>query len=1326
MNNSPNECLLPTTEPTDTDNYLFSYDPYIDSPFLSKIFFTWCFSLLKHITSKPLTLLTSLYPTTKHNNISTFTSSLMNIWHTRKYKSKHSNALFKAILRANMCEYLIILFLLLISNITDYVSVIYIKKFIDSFSSSTPSTSVSLNSNNSILYKHGCIYIALQFIYIITSKQASIKQKVSSLRSKFSLCCFIFDKVFKISPSTSSTSEGKIIQFIQTDSNQLSFFVTRAPSAIIVPITLICYVVLLFKYFGIAFIAGFAVLLFVMFINYSLFKEYSCVNKMKLGKGDSRLKLITEVFSNIKMVKLNNMEQLCNEKIRNAREHEVEYIKKTYQIWTRNISLFWLCPTLAAIATFGVYQLLYDGFTIGTMLIGLAIFGKLQTPIRTLPDAINSIIDTLQSLKRIEEFIHEKERDGKVIHVNENNSNSSSDDDEEEDYAIKINKGCFTWGKSASKDNKPSTSLTSNQQQSNTSTDVNAKAFTLENISFTINKGEFIGIIGEVGSGKSTLFQAILNNLTLTNPTECNGVYINGKLAYVPQVSWIQNESIRNNILFFKEYNEALYNNVIDITQLNQDINVLDNKDMTEIGEKGVNLSGGQKLRISLARALYSEADIYLLDDPFSALDSYIGGLIMEKCLLGHIKYSTRILITHSLQYLKYVDRVIVMEKGKVKWIGKYKELCEQPFYESFNKLVLRNKKEVEDVLITNASDTEAKSVRKGSVNSKTITKINQHNTNNNNIITKEKKESGSIKYKVYKRFFFYLGGTCFSILIIIVMFFWQLTKAGSDLWLSYWSSQLNSTSTSILPAILNIPSIKQSFFLIYSILGISSIFFIFLRVCLLTIGVTRLSRTLHHDMITSLLHSPLNLFHDTVPKGQIYNRLSKDLSTLEYNYFTVGNLLSRFFNIFGSILICSLYDSYSVVFILLITSIGLVITNFYLKGSRELSRVDSMSRSPILSTLNETLPGRDVIIAYKQEKQYKTKYYNLINNALKFNLCFNGVSCWHTEQFNLLSIVYVVYLVITMILFSYKFTPQSVGMMLTYSMVLEKNLSLLFITYSEFENNMIAMERCVQYTELRTEKERTVENDKLLKAQQWPKHGKVEFKSYSMRYRPGSEIVLKDISLTINPGEKVGVVGRTGSGKSSLCLGLFRIVEPLAGEIYIDGVNITKIGLDILRENISIVPQEPSLLSGTIRNAIDPSNKYSDNEIKRILELIGYNGNMLEFVIEKNGDNLSLGEKQLICFARAILRKCKVLVLDEATASVDLKTEEKIQELFNTILKNCTVITVAHRIKTVINCDKVIVFDEGKVVECDTPNNLIENKNSIFYKLYSKSIITN
>ena len=1365
----------------------FKNDPFLDSNFISRFFLYWGFKVLR-ISKKTKIKKEYLGKLNKEHDSTYFYDRINRIWEEKGYKNFSKYALLWCILRSNLPKILFVFCLSISTAISDYFAVIFIKFFIDYFDKDSDKSSFIYNLK---LWQLGLCFITLQAMSSFLEIHTLMHMNVIGNRASFELNCFIYKKILQASPSsfTQRASEGEIVNFVQVDSMRLSWMIMTSPNIFINPIQILAYSYLLFDFFSFSFFAGLGILLIFFGINLKISKMFHYYQKKMLAKKDIRMRASTETFENIKILKLYSWEKQFMQKCLMTRKDEMDAMRTRFNVTTLNISLFWLCPCLVACGTLGLYQYLNDRLSISTMLIGLSLFNKLQGPVRSLPGIINNIIESAVSMKRIEDFIRQPRTIDEYVHrgnydkngeyaIKIENGNFSwgvkqeekkkkdekeKEKDDKDDKNSKKSKekkldtlkDIIKDGEShrdtqnkiddISKDLVPSSgretkidediNTDSNNINDNNNNLVKEGDYyikdnckieidfpkdvvfdvTLKNINLEVKPGEILGIIGEVGSGKSSLLQAILNCLILLNPKECDGIHINGRIGYASQIPWIQNDTIKNNILFFNEYDPEKYEEILEKCQLKYDLDNFEGKDLTEIGEKGVNLSGGQKVRVSLARTVYENPDIFLFDDPISALDANIGKKIMKELIIKYLKDKTRIVVTHALQYLKYMDRIIYMKGGRIEWVGTYKELHDQEFFVSMKKLSKLNSE-------SSMNDSGSKENEKKNANA--IKGISDSGREIIKIIKEEDEEIGSVKMGVYLDYSRYMGGTLFLLMIAFIMSMWQANKGGSDLWLAYWSLPENQEESQ------NDQKSKWIFFGVYCALNFSSVFFIFLRIYLLTVGIIRLGRYLHKDMIIKLVRAPINLFHETIPRGQIFNRLSKDLDALNFSIFSVGDTLVCFLSCVGSFVLCAIYDLYSIIYMPFVLVVGYFITRFYLKGSRPLTRLEAISRSPILNTISETIPGYASIRAFGKEEVYCKKFYQKINDCFNINICIRGINMWLQEMFKFLSIFYLVYLVTRTCFNEETSTAQSVGITFTYSVVLQDNLGWAFSIAANLENIMISLERCLQYTRIKSEKPSEIKpKDEELQKKNWPQEGKIRFENYSVRYRPTTEVVLKNLNFQIEGNEKVGVVGRTGSGKSTICLCLFRILEPLEGTIYIDDEDITQMGLDILRRNITIIPQDPCLMEGSLKYNIDPFEKADDEEIIQILKKIGFeytesDDKILNRKIEQGGSNLSVGEKQLVCIARAILRKTKIIVMDEATANIDMNTEQIIQKALKLVLEQSTVITVAHRIKTIINYDKILVLDNGKVKEFDSPTNLLKDENSLFHELYSKSTL--
>jgi ATP-binding cassette subfamily C (CFTR/MRP) protein 1 len=713
-----------------------------------------------------------------------------------------------------------------------------------------------------------------------------------------------------------------------------------------------------------------------------------------------------------------------------------------------------------------------------------------------------------------------------------------------------------------------------------------------------------------------------------------------------------------------------------------------------------------------------------MFDDPISALDANVGMKVMKNCIIKHLSGKTRILVTHALQYVSFSDRIIYMNNGEIKWMGTYEEIKEQEFFKVFyEKMKKENEKEEEPMLKKKTSKEKREEfLRRNSDedidtnnDEKKVEKTKELNTGKiKKLIQEEVKEKGKVKLSVYKDFLIKIGGVLTITTMLVLMIIMDLSRSAQDLWLGYWTEHQEQSKNTI-------------YFLIFTLFGVVGCAFTYCKLKVQSKSNIKASRSIHKEMVESLIRAPIPTFHETVPKGQILNRFSSDINSIDrggLNHFL--NILSTLISFVTCIGICGYYEPYSLLTIPVILIIGYRISTFYRNSSRELQRIESGRRSPVLNICNEVIPGTTTIRAFGYQQKYMSLFHEKVDEHLKLRIINNGCNQWYNMNLDLISFSFVAFLITFTILFKDKFSASAVAIIYTYCDRMKISLISGLRTLTFYENSMIGYERCIEYTKCPSEA--PLKNPIDNKLDNWPNLGKIEFINFSVKYRPNTEIVLKNLNFVIQGKEKVGIVGRTGSGKSTITLCLFRILEATEGKILIDDVDISKLGLEILRHNLTIIPQDPALMEGSLRYNIDPLEKSDDNEIIKVMEKIGFDYIIkrdkqgLNQEIAEGGSNLSVGEKQLICITRAILRKSKIIIMDEATASIDYKTEEIIQKAVSEILNDSTFITIAHRIKTILNYDRILTLDNGTIVDFDTPKNLLNDKNSLFYELYSKS----
>uniref|UniRef100_G3QNW6 Multidrug resistance-associated protein 1 n=1 Tax=Gorilla gorilla gorilla TaxID=9595 RepID=G3QNW6_GORGO len=964
-----------------------------------------------------------------------------------------------------------------------------------------------------------------------------------------------------------------------------------------------------------------------------------------------------------------------------------------------------------ALCTFAVYVTIDENNILDaqTAFVSLALFNILRFPLNILPMVISSIVQASVSLKRLRIFLSHEELEPDSIERRPVKDGGGTN-------SITVRNATFTWARS----DPP----------------------TLNGITFSIPEGALVAVVGQVGCGKSSLLSALLAEMDKVE----GHVAIKGSVAYVPQQAWIQNDSLRENILFGCQLEEPYYRSVIQACALLPDLEILPSGDRTEIGEKGVNLSGGQKQRVSLARAVYSNADIYLFDDPLSAVDAHVGKHIFENVIgpKGMLKNKTRILVTQSMSYLPQVDVIIVMSGGKISEMGSYQELLARDgaFAELLRTYAsTEQEQDAEENGITGVSGPgkEAKQMENGMLVTDSAGKqlqrqlsssssysgdISRHHNSTAELqkaeakkeetwklMEADKAQTGQVKLSVYWDYMKAIG-LFISFLSIFLFMCNHVSALASNYWLSLW------TDDPIVNGTQEHTKVRLS---VYGALGISQGIAVFGYSMAVSIGGILASRCLHVDLLHSILRSPMSFFERT-PSGNLVNRFSKELDTVDSMIPEVIKMfMGSLFNVIGACIVILLATPIAAIIIPPLGLIYFFVQRFYVASSRQLKRLESVSRSPVYSHFSETLLGVSVIRAFEEQERFIHQSDLKVDENQKAYYPSIVANRWLAVRLECVGNCIVLFAALFAVISRHSLSAGLVGLSVSYSLQVTTYLNWLVRMSSEMETNIVAVERLKEYSE--TEKEAPWQIQETAPPSSWPQVGRVEFRNYCLRYREDLDFVLRHISVTINGGEKVGIVGRTGAGKSSLTLGLFRINESAEGEIIIDGINIAKIGLHDLRFKITIIPQDPVLFSGSLRMNLDPFSQYSDEEVWTSLELahlkdfVSALPNKLDHECAEGGENLSVGQRQLVCLARALLRKTKILVLDEATAAVDLETDDLIQSTIRTQFEDCTVLTIAHRLNTIMDYTRVIVLDKGEIQEYGSPSDLLQQR-GLFYSM--------
>ncbi|XP_030761803.1 multidrug resistance-associated protein 1 isoform X2 [Sitophilus oryzae] len=1176
---------------------------------------------------------------------------------------------------------------------------------------------------------HGPLYAILLFvtatIQTVFLAQYFNRMFVVGMRIRTALVSTIYRKSLKISnKARKERTAGEIVNLMAVDAQKfmdLTAYLNMIWSA---PLQICLSMYFLWKELGPSVLAGLAVMIILIPVNGFIANKSKILQIKQMKNKDERVKLMNEVLSGIKVLKLYAWEPSFENQVLKIRDKEIHVLKQAAYL-NAGTSFIWSCaPFLVVLATFLSFTL-SDKSNILTpekAFKSLTLFGIMGMPMGLLPILLVYTVETYVSVKRINTFMNADELDPSNV------SHSPS-----EDYPLVIENGNFSWGEDP----------------------------ILKNIDVRLSKKSLTAVVGSVGSGKSSLVSAFLGEMDKIS----GWVNTDGSIAYVSQQAWIQNATLKDNILFGKSYDKTLYDKVIEACALKPDFEMLPGGDQTEIGEKGINLSGGQKQRVSLARAVYADAEIYFLDDPLSAVDSHVGKHIFDEVLgpKGLLKNKTRVLVTHGITYLPQTDSILVITNGEISESGTYQELLAKKgaFADFLMQHIQEHSDNEEDVSLNTESTVELDEIKSQLVGishqssvdgprqivrhrSRVSESISETGSNTGlngslqrqksedsakgrkgsaekngpvqgeKLIDAEKSETGSVSWQVYKHYLSSIGVFVVIVTVLLNMCF-QAFSIGSNVWLGVWADDqdiyINDT----------VDTAKRDMYLgVYGALGIGQVVVIFFAALALFVGCLNAARKLHLALLSNILRSPCPLFFDVTPVGRILNRFSKDVDTLDTVLpMTLRGWINCLISVIGTLVVTSFATPLFIIVIVPIALLYYFIQRFYVATSRQLKRLESVSRSPIYSHFGETVSGVQAIRAYNQQDRFirESEHKVDLNQVCYYPSIISNR--WLAVRLEMIGNLIILFAALFAVL-SKDQLPALVGLSISYCLQITQTLNWLVRMTSDVETNIVAVERIKEYAEVPQEAAWEIPNEVMSKS--WPETGAVAFKDFSIRYRPGLDLVLKRVNFVVKGSEKVGIVGRTGAGKSTLTLALFRIIESVEGQIQIDGVNISTIGLHTLRSRLTIIPQDAVLFSGSLRMNLDPFDTHSDEEVWRSLEQAHLKSFVkglpagLNHEVTEGGENLSVGQRQLICLARALLRKTKVLILDEATAAVDLETDDLIQKTIRTEFRECTVLTIAHRLNTIMDSDRVVVLDKGRISEFDTPANLLTNSHSIFY----------
>ncbi|XP_076312445.1 ATP-binding cassette sub-family C member 4-like isoform X2 [Tachypleus tridentatus] len=1227
----------------------------------------------------------------------------------------------------------------------------------------------------------------------------------TGMRLRIASCCLMYKKALKLSQaSLRKTTIGQMVNLLSNDVNRFDQFVIYLPYLVVGPLHTVVVIAVLWQYLGPACLAGLSVILLYIPFQGIMKRLFSNIRLKTAVITDERIRLMNEIVSGMRMIKMCTWEKLFANLIETSRKKEISKIRHTSILRAVNMSLHFVSSKIILFISIITYVFMGRNITAEGAFVCVALYKNLCNSMTLLfPFAIAHGAESLISFKRIEKFLLlEEQKEPSVVNVS--------------DLRPKL-ENCGVW-----MDNVTSSWCKEIEE------------FNLKNISVTVKPGELLAVIGPVGAGKTSLLMTILGEM----PTLLGEVKVQGKVAYVSQEPWVFAGTVRDNVVLGNKFNNEKYQKIVEVCALDKDIKQLPFGDKTLVGEKGVSLSGGQKARISLARAIYFDADVYLLDDPLSAVDTAVAKHLFDKCINHYLKNKVRILVTHQLQFLKSTNQILVLQEGKCFASGNYTQLLKigVNFVSLMEQDHNRDGLKVNHIMVeqslsvcpmdtfidqkkssTNTQDTEV--VSSSSISSRLAEKMNisgiedtdcscsvgddssknhylwdivsvnhsaqrmmstsqdtlyesslslaslvkdgSHPTlserSNRKDYPKQEEElrsTGSVKGTVYWYYIKTGAGWFLISLLIISSIGVQALFSGSDFWLALWtngeetkrleverhiSTSSNSTKNGTTDQSINNNKFLCFYIYIYGYFGIVGGLLVFslLQTSVFYIMCMQSSVGLHNKMFDSIVRAPISFF-DNNPAGRILNRFSKDLGTIDDLLPpTALNTTCIFLNFAGILVVVCIVIPWIALPTIILIFIIYFWKRFYMATARDVKRLEAITRSPVFSQLSTSLCGLTTIRAFgaqqifeeqfnKYQDHHTSSWFLFISSARWFGVVLDWLSCT---------------------------SGGSVGLAISSAIMISGMLQWGVTQSAEVESQMTAVERVMEYSNLPFEAPPEVPAEQQ-PPPDWPQEGMIRFENVSLKYSPEDLPVLKNLSCLIKPREKrghnhvgfltidtggfgiiikdtsctcwlneIGIVGRTGAGKSSIIAGLFRMTEP-QGLIEIDGIDTKNVGLHDLRGKISIIPQDPVLFTGPMRRNIDPFNEIDNHKLLQVLEEV-----QLKEVVEKlprgldtelaeGGSNFSVGQRQLICLARALLEKNRILVLDEATSNVDPKTDALIQKTIREKLKHCTVLTIAHRLHTVMDSDRVVVLEAGRIEEFDEPFILMKNESGWFSQM--------
>ncbi|XP_067128842.1 ATP-binding cassette sub-family C member 4-like [Centruroides vittatus] len=1274
-------------------------NPVDSAGVFSRLFFCWIFPIINKGRKRFLTE-EDLYETSKYHTSEYLGDLFETEW--KKELQKKNVSMLKASLRFVGWKYLIVLLLALIQQTV----VIAGEAYLSGLTVQCFDMKLGCNQYN--------IYLIVSGLFVMTTIYSIIYNinyyitDVYGMKLKIAFCTVIYRKAVRLSPSSLEKANiGRTVNLLANDVSKFQNKIFCIPYLFTNPFCIVTVIATLWQYYGWTILVGFVPVFTFIPIQIALSKLYSKFRLQAAILGDERLNLLNEMIADMRLIKMYTWELPYATLIEKIRLKEMKKIRMF--LYTSGISTMSSYPISKLFISITCLAFFLNGGKLNAKILFVTVAFSVHIYVTVLglfSLGINCAAEILVSLKRLQDFLLLQEKDNNDVKIVEESANLT-------EIGIWINNVTATW----KKESEP----------------------TLSGISLYVKPGELLTIIGPVGSGKTSLFMSMLGEIPVTS----GEVLIKGKIAYASQEAWVFNATIRDNILFGEVYEEQKYRKVLHITALEKDISRFPKGDLTIVGERGVIMSGGQKARINLARALYLDADIFLFDDPLSAVDVSVAKHIFEKCIIEYLKDKICILVTHQIHFLNSASKILLLNKGKPEFVGNYNQMENLKMFRGIlsKKEMVENSTDLEHVLFNDDEIIET-------TESVVIDDIENSNDSNEkfqkNKLSQDDEGDGTLEISVYKAYVNAGPGFFFKIIIFVILVASQAIASASDYWLikllkdnRIYSKSIgkleNITSNN---TVLNNIEGKNFYYIeqfnIYVYFGLICIVYIMLLLSglLLYKYFTAASFNLHNKMFQCIMRTPIS-FLDNNPVGKILNRFSKDVSTMDDVLpFTINSSINGYLPMVGMCVLQAIFCPYLLILTFVLSVLFCILWTIYSRILKSIKLMEGKSRSPVFSHLSVSLYGLSTIRAFNAETKFNTMFNKYQDKHTVKWFIYVSLNRWISIYGNIICLInLLITFIISSVLINTDDAGSQIGLIMNYGKLLITSFQYVIKCTSEVEFQMNSVKRILHYSKLKSEASYESSPNKQ-PPQDWPQEGEIQFDNVSLQYTNDKNTVLKNLTFCIHSGEKIGIVGRTGAGKSSIIASLFRMTEPM-GRITIDGIDTKDIGLRDLRSKISIIPQDPMLFTGPLRRNIDPFNEYSEEMLWQVIEEVQLKGLIsklpggLDTHLTEGGRNFSIGERQLICLARTILRQNKILVMDEATSNIDKSTDNCIQKIIREKFKSCTVLTIAHRLHTIIDSDRVMVMDVGRLQEFDSPYALLKNVNGTFYNLVKNTGVT-